>query len=96
MTRSTSCYTDEFWGAKIRTCDVDYHEEYEGEVFDEIINLILNKGYEVIPSEIKMMICLDEECEEAEYIWFDPMDYLTEEQLRKIERELKKLEEDES
>ena len=89
------CYTDEFWGAKVKSCEYEFEEEYAGEVFDILMNEIEKGNLDYIPNEyeIKVENCLDEECWETDTRWFiiNPYEYLTDEEINELERKIKEI-----
>jgi len=88
MTINKIEYLDEFWGAKIWDEEVSIEEEYDGEVYDYIVEL-LEKGWDEIPEtlEVDEEGNLTDRCGKYEIY---TKDYLTNEQLRKLEDLLEK------
>ena len=91
-----SCYTGEFWGAPFTQYEYEVYEEYDGEIYEEVLKMIEEDGMDVIPDTIsvKAYRCLNKECDETEEIEveIDPLEYLTEDEYKKLKEILEKKE----
>jgi len=78
-------YFDEFWGAKIPIYEYEITESCSDEVFDFLVEEI-EKGLDEIPSEIEVFADDGSLTLFGGDIIIDPYEYLTDEQVEKLEK----------